>query len=90
MATRVIPYEDIEKQNYYMQCVRDMNLGKAEQKIRGFVNLIQVFRSGLDSYPIPDLIQAVIERTGYDEYIRNESDDEQEAEAYLRGWLLGL
>ncbi len=70
---------------YEAMCESDQisNLGKAEQKIRGFVNLIRVFRSGLDSYPIPDLLQAVIEKTGYEEYIRNESDDEQEAEDRL-------
>ncbi|MBE5893775.1 MAG: ATP-dependent DNA helicase PcrA [Lachnospiraceae bacterium] len=58
-------------------------LGRAEQKIRGFVNLIQVFRSGLDIYPISDLIQAVIEKTGYVEYIKAESDDDQQAEDRL-------
>ncbi len=70
---------------YEAMCESDRisSLGKAEQKIRGFVNMIQVFRSGLESYPIPDLIQAVIERTGYEEYIRNESDDEKQAEDRL-------
>ena len=83
---KVADYAEIRDISLYeAMCESDQisSLGKAEQKIRGFVNMIQVFRSGLDSYPIPDLIQAVIERTGYEEYIRNESDDEQQAEDRL-------
>ena len=83
---KVADYAEIRNISLYeAMCEADQisSLGKAEQKIRGFVNMIQVFRSGLSSYPIPDLIQAIIERTGYEEYIRAESDDEQEAEDRL-------
>ena len=83
---KVADYAEIRDISLYeAMCESDKisSLGKAEQKIRGFVNMIQIFRSGLESYPIPDLIQAVIERTGYEEYIRNESDDEQQAEDRL-------
>ena len=50
-------------------------LGKAQGKIREFVNLIQVLRSGLSSYGIVDLIKAVLERTKYEDYL-NEQDPE--------------
>ncbi|MGN1144904.1 MAG: ATP-dependent helicase [Acetatifactor sp.] len=62
---------------YDAMCEADliMSLGKAASKIKGFVNMIQVFRSGLSSYGIADLIKAVVERTEYEEYL-NHMDDE--------------
>lgn len=68
---------------YDAMCMADdiTGLGKAAAKIGGFVNMIQVFRSGLDSYTIPDLIQAILERTGYAEYLQNQ--DEESAEDRL-------
>lgn len=56
-------------------------LGRAEAKIRGFVNLIEVLRSGLSSYTLPDLIKSLLERTDYAEYLRNQ--DEESAEDRL-------
>ena len=44
-------------------------LGRAEPKIRGFVNLIEVLRSGLSSYTLPDLIKSLLERIDYAEYL---------------------
>ena len=56
-------------------------LGRAEAKIRGFVNLIEVLRSGLSSYTLPDLIKALLERIDYAEYLRDQ--DEESAEDRL-------
>lgn len=53
-------------------------LGRAAGKIEGFVNMIQVLRSGRDSYGISGLIQAIIERTGYEEYLRSQDDESAE------------
>ena len=53
-------------------------LGRAEAKIRGFVNLIEVLRSGLSSYTLPDLIKSLLERIDYVEYLRDQ--DEESAE----------
>ena len=53
-------------------------LGRAASKINGFVNLIQVLRSGRESYGISGLIQAVIEHTGYEEYLRDQDDESAE------------
>lgn len=58
-----------------------MTLGKAAAKIKGFVNLIQVFRSGLSSYRVADLIRAIVEHTDYAEHLRNA--DEETAEDRL-------
>lgn len=56
-------------------------LGRAEAKIRGFVNLIEVLRSGLSSYTLPDLIKSLLERIDYAEYLRDL--DEESAEDRL-------
>jgi len=62
---------------YEAMCQADEvnGLGRAEAKINGFVNMIQVFRSGLSSYSLPDLIQAILERTEYAEYLRDNDDE---------------
>ncbi|MCM1113383.1 MAG: UvrD-helicase domain-containing protein [Muribaculum sp.] len=68
---------------YEAMCMADdiQGLGRAAAKIKGFVNLIQVLRSGRESYGIAGLIQAVIEHTDYAEYLR--SQDEESAEDRL-------
>jgi len=68
---------------YDAMCQADeiMSLGKAASKVNGFVNMIQVFRSGLDSYTIPDLIKALLERIGYADYLVDQ--DEESAEDRL-------
>ncbi len=68
---------------YEAMCQADeiMSLGKSASKVKGFVNMIQVFRSGLDAYTIPDLIKAILDRTEYAEYLRDQ--DEESAEDRL-------
>ena len=56
-------------------------LGRAEAKIRRIVNLIEVLRSGLSSYTLPDLIKSLLERIDYVEYLRDQ--DEESAEDRL-------
>ncbi|MBO4514152.1 MAG: UvrD-helicase domain-containing protein, partial [Lachnospiraceae bacterium] len=56
-------------------------LGKAAAKIREFVNLILVLRSGLSSYGIVDLMKTILERTNYAEYLMDL--DEESAEDRL-------
>lgn len=65
---------------YDAMCEADqiMSLGKASGKINGFVNMIQVFRSGQSSYGIADLIKAIVEHTDYAEYLRNMDDESAE------------
>ncbi|MBR1853456.1 MAG: DNA helicase PcrA [Lachnospiraceae bacterium] len=68
---------------YDAMCMADdvPGLGKAASKINGFVNMIQVFRSGRESYGIAGMIQAVIEHTGYADYLYDQ--DEESAEDRL-------
>ncbi len=65
---------------YDAMCMADdiPGLGRAASQIKGFVNLIQVLRSGRESYGIAGLIQAVIEHTGYEEYLRSQDDESAE------------
>ncbi|MBR1930392.1 MAG: UvrD-helicase domain-containing protein [Lachnospiraceae bacterium] len=65
---------------YEAMCDADniMSLGKAASKITGFVNIIRVFRAGLDAYTIFDLIKAIVERVEYIKYL--EEMDEEAAE----------
>ena len=75
---KVADYAEMKDISLYdAMCEADQisGLGRAESKINGFVNMIQVFRSGLTSYTIPDLIQAIVERIDYAEYLRNNDDE---------------
>lgn len=56
----------------------EIGLGKAAAKLEGFVNLIRVLRSGREAYGISGLIKAILEHTGYVEYLQNQ--DEESAE----------
>ncbi len=62
---------------YEALCEADQisSLGRSASKINGFVNMIQVFRSGLESYGIADLIRAIVERTEYAEYLKDMDDE---------------
>ncbi|MCM1090871.1 MAG: DNA helicase PcrA [Butyrivibrio sp.] len=65
---------------YDAMCMADdvPGLGRAASKINGFVSLIQVLRSGRESYGISGLIRAVIEHTDYEEYLRAQDDESAE------------
>ena len=62
---------------YDAMCMVDdvPGLGKAAAKIKAFVNMIQVFRSGREDYGISKLIQAIIDQTSYEEYLRSQDDE---------------
>lgn len=60
MATKIIPIEDIEKQNYYMQSLRDINLGKDEQPIA----CIKTFGCQMNEHD-SEKISGMVERMGY-------------------------
>lgn len=55
-------------------------LGKAEAKIRPFVNMIQVFRSRLSYYSLKELMHDILDTTNY----INEMDVDDEIEAQSR------
>lgn len=54
-------------------------LGKAALKIQPFVHLIHEMRLSLADMSIQDLIQAILDKTGYAEDLKNEDTDESEA-----------
>lgn len=53
-------------------------LGKASQKIEGFVNLISVLKASLDSLGIAGTLKKLIEMTDYEKYLTDQ--DEESAE----------
>ncbi|MBQ8118161.1 MAG: DNA helicase PcrA [Lachnospiraceae bacterium] len=65
---------------YDAMCMADdvPGLGKAASKIKGFVNMIQVFRSGRETYGVSGLIRAVIEHIGYADYLQDQDDESAE------------
>lgn len=59
--------------------VRDITgMGKAATQVEGFVNLISVLRAGLASRGIAGTLRAIIEQTGYENYLYEQ--DEESAE----------
>ena len=55
------------------------SLGKAGAKIKPFVNLIQTMRSKLEYLGVSDLLQEIIEETGYAAELEAEDSDEAQA-----------
>lgn len=54
-------------------------LGKAALKIQPFVHLIHEMRLSLSDMSMQDLIQAILDKTGYADNLKNEDTDESEA-----------
>ena len=54
-------------------------LGKAALKIQPFVHLIHEMRLSLTDMSMQDLIQAILDKTGYAEELKNEDTDESKA-----------
>ena len=66
--------------NFYdaLKSAKDVpTLGKTADKISGFVNLIQVLRSKLEFISLPQLMQEILEETGYVKEL--EADGSEEA-----------
>ena len=55
-----------------------MSLGKTAAKIKPFVFLIQNFRNHLKEYTIAELIQEIVTKIGYAEYLQNSDDESAE------------
>ncbi|MBO5166817.1 MAG: DNA helicase PcrA [Lachnospiraceae bacterium] len=80
---KVQDYADIRNISFY-DALRESNqimtLGKAAVKIEPFVLMIQAFRSKLEYYSVKELIEDVLEKTGY----LKEFEDMDESEAEER------
>ena len=80
---KVDDYAQMHEISFYeAMCHADeiQGLGKAEAKIRPFVNMIQVFRSRLTYYSLKELMHDILDTTNY----INEMDVDDEIEAQSR------
>lgn len=75
---RVQEYADARNISFY-DALREneniMALGKAAAKLESFVSLIQTFRSKAEYYGLKELLEDIIDKTGYVELLK-ESDEE--------------
>jgi len=55
------------------------SVGKSSIKLSAFVNLIQAFRSKLEFYSLKDLVEDILEETGYVKELEAEGTEEAEA-----------
>ena len=78
---KVQDYAEMHEISFYDALCRvdEINgIGKAAQKIRGFVNMIQVFRSSLPTYGLKGLMKDILDTT---DYIREmDVNDEEDAQ----------
>lgn len=77
---RVQDYADMRGIGFYdalKEADQIMTIGKSAAKLKPFVDMIQTFRSKLEYYGLLDLIQDIIEKTGYLENL--EASDEEDA-----------
>ncbi len=75
---KVDDYAEMKDISFYdALCEADdiMSLGKASTKIRPFVTMIQAFRAKLEFYSIAELIQDILEKTNYCEYLKDMDDE---------------
>ena len=61
MATRIVSQEEREKQNYYMQCVRDFNSGRGGRPAA----CIKTFGCQMNEYD-SEKLAGMLERRGYE------------------------
>ena len=82
---KVQDYADLHEISFYEAlCQADEVTGltsKTAEKLKPFVNLINVFRSKVDFYGIKEFLEDVIETTGYVKEL--EASDEEDAEARI-------
>ncbi|MDD3369800.1 MAG: DNA helicase PcrA [Lachnospiraceae bacterium] len=81
---RVQDYADERNISFYdALCEADqiMTIGKSAGKLTPFVSMIQVFRSKLGAYGLKDLMEDILETTGYEKEL--DASDEEDAEDRL-------
>ncbi|MDD3222759.1 MAG: DNA helicase PcrA [Clostridia bacterium] len=75
---RIIEYGQARDMNLYdaLGCCGDIpKLGRAAEKIKGFVNMIDVFRAQSEYITLSELLQHVLEETGYIKELEAESTE---------------
>lgn len=82
--SRVQEYADERQISFYdalCEADRITSIGKSASKLKPFVNMISVFRSRLAVYSLEDLVQDILETSGY--MAQLEADSEEEAESRI-------
>lgn len=77
---KVQNYADENNLSFYdalRQAEQIPSLGKSAAKITPFVNMIQVFRSRLTVYGLEELLQDIIDTTGYMDLLQAEGEQEE-------------
>ena len=77
---RVTAYADEHELSFFdaLQAAEQIaSLGKAAGKIRSFVNTIMVFRAQADYLPVHELIESVLETSGYLEELEANEEEEK-------------
>ena len=60
-----------------------MTLGKAAEKIKPFVNLILSFRDRLATYSLEDLMDDILERSGYMKELDDSDEEDEKKQEYI-------
>ncbi len=79
---KVQDYADEKQMSFFdALCEADQikTIGKSATKLTPFVNMIRVFRSRLSVYSLEDLMQDILDTTGYIEQLQADSEEEAEA-----------
>lgn len=79
--TKVQDYAMEKEISFYdalKECDRIPAIGRAAVKIKPFVDLIQLFRSKLEYYSLTDLMDDILDRTGYLKDLENSDDEDAE------------
>jgi len=87
---RVADYAELKGISLYDACTEAAlvpGIGKAAGKIRGFVEQIEMLRELADEISIVDLIDEILSRTGYREYLMEEDDVQAESRLEYIGAL---
>ncbi len=84
---KVQEYADMRNISFY-DALREMeqitSLGRSAAKLEPFVIMIQAFRAKAQYYGIQDMIQDVLEITGYKEYLNSLNEEEERTEDRLQ------
>ena len=78
---RIQAYADERSISFYdalREADQIMTLGKAASKIEPFVLMIQAFRSKLEYFDLKELVDDVLEKTGYIQELQNAGEEEAE------------
>ncbi len=83
---KVQEYADMKNISFYnalQELDQITSLGKSAAKLESFVTMMQAFRSKAQYYGIQDMIQDVLEVTGYKEYLEGMNEEEDKTKERL-------